>query len=378
MEKIQLLGSKNNSKVELVRLDNGAMAVIKYYPIYSRSMIIELNILATCIHTNIVKMIDIIPSSNGKYCIMVMEKEDDNFADHLQNISISYAQKLILLLQIAYGIRYLHVNNIVHLDLKSANIMITNGVCKIIDFGLSEYIFTDKITTLQLKCTYTHRPPEAFATSTTTPNKFVIDRSFDIWSFGIIILELFTGIQMHHSKDFQYINNGNRDDSVYSYFVSDMFRYQVQQNIPIELQSCLSIDCKSRPNITQVIGILTDMLTCRQIIYQFDASIKPKQFYVEKNIRNSYSNHLCNKTSYAYINLPKQVRWYTDSLVTRLTQNRVMLTKIYLDHIIFLCHHMIINIFSFKSLGLNSKIDPIIINDIITKTNGVIFHYNFN
>jgi len=58
---------------------------------------------------------------------------------HREDVNIN--QKLQIMHDIAIGIYHLHNNRIIHGDLKSDNVLITdNGTPKICDFGLSVYL----------------------------------------------------------------------------------------------------------------------------------------------------------------------------------------------------------------------------------------------
>ena len=46
-----------------------------------------------------------------------------------------------MLLQICEGLQYLHAKNIAHRDIDPRNILIKNGLVKLIDFGLSDQYY---------------------------------------------------------------------------------------------------------------------------------------------------------------------------------------------------------------------------------------------
>jgi len=88
--------------------------------------------------------------------------------------------------EIVMGIKFLHENvpSILHRDLKSSNVLVTNeNHCKIADFGISRYDTSVNISTLQ-KCrgTFAYISPEGFKSE-----KFVT--ASDIFSIGIIMWE---------------------------------------------------------------------------------------------------------------------------------------------------------------------------------------------
>ncbi|KTB16386.1 Serine/threonine-protein kinase STE11 [Nakaseomyces glabratus] len=100
--------------------------------------------------------------------------------------------------QILIGVAYLHRKNIIHRDIKGANILIDiKGCVKITDFGISKKLSPlnqenqDKRTSLQ-GSVYWMSPEVVKQTATTS--------KADIWSTGCVVIEMFTG--KHPYPDF--------------------------------------------------------------------------------------------------------------------------------------------------------------------------------
>lgn len=82
------------------------------------------------------------------------------------------------------GINFLHQNNIIHRDLKAANLLITNqGVLKIADFGLGRFLKTHNKHLTQDVVTFPYRAPELILGDKNYNEKI------DIWSIGCIFGE---------------------------------------------------------------------------------------------------------------------------------------------------------------------------------------------
>jgi len=138
--------------LKMVRLDNEKEG----FPI---TAIREIMILKQIQHKNIINLLDIItskPTENNKnrgntYLVFeYMEHDLNGLLD--RKLSFEIPQIKCILYQVLCGIQYLHTNNIMHRDIKGANILLNNkGEVKIGDFGLA------RIFNSNLRSSYTNR-----------------------------------------------------------------------------------------------------------------------------------------------------------------------------------------------------------------------------
>lgn len=92
-----------------------------------------------------------------------------------------------LLLQLTSGVAYLHQNYILHRDLKTSNLLLSNrGLLKIADFGMARYVGDPRPKLTQLVVTLWYRAPELLLGTRT------YDAAVDMWSVGCIMGELIT------------------------------------------------------------------------------------------------------------------------------------------------------------------------------------------
>jgi serine/threonine protein kinase len=124
--------------------------------------------------------------------------------------NISLKQKLLFIYEIALGIEYMHTSKykILHRDIKSSNILLDNNLhCKICDFGMSKCLNMDNNTlennTSNISTNYqTNSQSTLFWMSPEYLCDGIINDKSDIYSFGILIWEIF----MEDTNPYKNIN----------------------------------------------------------------------------------------------------------------------------------------------------------------------------
>ena len=104
---------------------------------------------------------------------------------HVEKNLPTVDQSLAWASEVAYGMKHLHDHDIIHRDLKSANVLFTSRwMAKICDFGTAREL-THTTTTVRAG-TYRWMPPEMMRASSSRINK-----KCDLYSYGMILFELF-------------------------------------------------------------------------------------------------------------------------------------------------------------------------------------------
>jgi predicted Ser/Thr protein kinase/predicted esterase len=157
-------------------------------PELKERFLIEAQAAAALSHPNICVIYEVGESEERPY--MAMEYiEGETLRDKLKKGPVTAEDALNVAMQIAGGLEEAHQKGIIHRDIKSANIMITaKGQAKIMDFGLAKVnegsLLTKEGTTLG---TVAYMSPEQAQGND-------VDRRTDIWSLGVVMYEMLSGV----------------------------------------------------------------------------------------------------------------------------------------------------------------------------------------
>ncbi|KAK2987100.1 hypothetical protein RJ640_009559 [Escallonia rubra] len=164
-------------------------------------------------------------------------------------------KRLIIAMDVAFGMEYLHGKNIVHFDLKSDNLLVNlrdphRPICKVGDLGLSK-VKCQTLISGGVRGTLPWMAPELLNGSSS-----LVSEKVDVFSFGIVLWELLTGDEPYADLHYGAIIGG---------IVSNTLRPPVPESCDVEWKSlmerCWSAEPSERPSFTEVANQLRIMAT---------------------------------------------------------------------------------------------------------------------
>ena len=143
----------------------------------------EIEILRKLKHKHIVRYYEMLQDENSVSLIMEYVKGGTIFDLISKEGALNEQQISAYCKQILQGLAYLHENKIAHRDIKCANILLDNHICKLADFGLSKEDIKS-MSGCKTDCGTTYwQSPESIQGQN-------YGHKTDIWSFGCTILEM--------------------------------------------------------------------------------------------------------------------------------------------------------------------------------------------
>lgn len=156
----------------------------------------EIKTHSTCLHPNIIQLYSVYQSDTTLYMLEEHARKGDLFdlVNTSPQMRLSSMQINFCCAQLVLSLRYLHLHNIIHRDLRLENVVILdNGYLKLIDFGNSKFLLGNQKTyTLcgvpescapEMLCTKGHSCP------------------VDWWALGVLLFEITVGYSPFYSDN---------------------------------------------------------------------------------------------------------------------------------------------------------------------------------
>ena len=228
-------------------------------------------------------------------------------------ITLSLIQKLNYLIQLSSVIDYLNSNNLVHRDLKTDNILVDKlGQLKLIDFGIS---LQGKKIWINIESPYYSLTPNYMAPEIVYQNEeneeyqkslelirakselnnnekwILITDKYDVWTFGIIMCQLFTRCKpwcRSEKENISEIEVKTRLIAKAPYPINTLYPIKeckfYENEIKNIIKSCLNYNPKERPSMKY---IKQDLLK----IYGKVCNEKSIMEYYNKILQNKIKNY---------------------------------------------------------------------------------------
>ncbi|KAF9682055.1 hypothetical protein SADUNF_Sadunf05G0068500 [Salix dunnii] len=216
----------------------------------------EADILSKLHHPNVVAFYGVVQDGHGGALATVTEYMVDG---SLRNVLLrkdrylDHRKRLLIAMDAAFGMEYLHSKNIVHFDLKCDNLLVNlkdpqRPICKVGDFGLSK-IKRNTLVSGGVRGTLPWMAPELLNGSS---NK--VSEKVDVFSFGIVLWEILTGEEpyanMHYGAIIGGIVNNTLRPTIPSYCDSEW---------GILMEQCWAPNPAVRPAFTEIASRLRIM-----------------------------------------------------------------------------------------------------------------------
>ncbi|XP_052604713.1 interleukin-1 receptor-associated kinase 4 isoform X2 [Peromyscus californicus insignis] len=255
-------GCVNNRTVAVKKL--GAMVEISTEEL-KQQFDQEIKVMAKCQHENLVELLGF-SSDSDDLCLVYAYMPNGSLLDRLSCLDgtppLSWHMRCKIAQGAADGISFLHENHHIHRDIKSANILLDKDfTAKISDFGLARASakFTQTVMTSRIVGTTAYMAPEALRGEITPKS--------DIYSFGVVLLELITGLAaVDENREPQLLLDIKDEIEDEEKTIEDYTDEKMDDADPASVEAmysaasqCLHEKKNKRPDITKVQQLLQEM-----------------------------------------------------------------------------------------------------------------------
>ncbi|XP_042977289.1 receptor-like protein kinase 5 [Carya illinoinensis] len=260
-----------------------------------KEFLAEVKILSSIRHANIVKLLCCISNDNSKLLVykyldnrsldrwLHKKSRATTFSSSINHVVLDWPKRLHIAVGAAQGLSYMHHDcspPIVHRDVKSSNILLDLDFnAQIADFGLAKILINEgELATMSAVAgSFGYIAPEYASTTR-------INEKIDVYSFGVILLELTTGRKANdgdeHSSLAEWALRHIQDGKL----IGDALDEEVKE--PCHLNEmchvfklglyCTSTQPSTRPSMKEVLKVL---LQCSQPVRNGEKNATIEMFF---------------------------------------------------------------------------------------------------
>uniref|UniRef100_A0A0D9UW22 non-specific serine/threonine protein kinase n=1 Tax=Leersia perrieri TaxID=77586 RepID=A0A0D9UW22_9ORYZ len=292
------MGQIADERLAIKRLDRSGQGM--------REFLAEVQTIGSIHHINLVRLIGFCVEKSQRLLVYeYMPKGSlDRWIYHQQGShapALDWRTRYKIITEVAKGLSYLHeecTKRIAHLDVKPQNILLDDNFnAKLSDFGLCKLIDRDTSQVItRMRGTPGYLAPEWLTSQ--------ITEKADVYSFGIVVMEIISGRKnLDSSRSEQSIHlitllqEKVKSDQLVDLIDKHSNDMQVHKQEVLEMMQlamwCLQIDCKRRPQMSDVVKVLEGAISIDTEIDHDFVTTNPISFDVA-GISQRQSNHNTN------------------------------------------------------------------------------------
>ncbi len=155
----------------------------------------EVRILARLEHPGLARLIDSGQSEDGDPYLVMEYVTGYPLNDYVGENHLGIGQRIDLIIQVARALLYAHQRQVIHSDVKPANILVTpSGQARLVDFGIASLNRGDQSNEARLYCSPAYAAPERLLGAPPSTSQ-------DIFALGAVLYRILSGrnIRPHDS-----------------------------------------------------------------------------------------------------------------------------------------------------------------------------------
>ncbi|HEY2463964.1 MAG TPA: protein kinase [Steroidobacteraceae bacterium] len=160
----------------------------------------ERDILASLEHPYIARFYDAGVDPNALPYLAMEFVQGQPLTEWCDAQRLTIAARLVLFMQVLEAVQHAHQKQVIHRDLKASNILVTeSGQVRLLDFGVAKLLETDEGDLAPLTSVYGRALTPDYASPELLYGEMIDARS-DIYSLGILLYEMLTGLRPYNLK----------------------------------------------------------------------------------------------------------------------------------------------------------------------------------